>query len=78
MRKIILIGKYCAIPTLKSIDIFKGDGWYGGHWFSIDRSGNGEIRMAKKDRTDNRKIREQRKQFKVPELCCQGIYKMQC
>ncbi|CBK90027.1 hypothetical protein EUR_08630 [Agathobacter rectalis DSM 17629] len=34
--------------------------------------------MAKKDRTDNRKIREQRKQFKVPELCCQGIYKMQC
>ena len=34
--------------------------------------------MAKKDRTDNRKLREQRKQFKVPELCCQGIYKMQC
>ena len=31
--------------------------------------------MAKKDRTDNRKIREQRKQFKVPELCCQAYTK---
>ena len=29
---------------------------------------NGEIRMARKDRTGNRKTREQRKQFKVPEL----------
>lgn len=26
-EKNYLIGKYCAIPTLKSIDIFKGDGW---------------------------------------------------
>lgn len=25
-EKNYLIGKYCAIPTLKSIDIFKGDG----------------------------------------------------
>lgn len=73
-EKNYLIGKYCAIPTLKSIDIFKGDGWSE----DIGLASNGEIRMGKKDRTDNRKIREQRKQFKVPELCCQGIYKMQC
>ena len=26
-EKNYLIGKYCAIPPLKSIDIFKGDGW---------------------------------------------------
>ena len=58
-EKNYLIGKYGAIPTLKSIDIFKGEGW--PEW-------DGEIRMAKNDRTGNRKIREQRKQFKVPEL----------
>ncbi len=41
--------------------------------------------MAKKDRTDNRKIREQRKQFKVPELgyyliviCIRIILVMKC
>lgn len=58
-EKNYLIGKYGAISTLKSIDIFKGEGW--PEW-------DGEIRMAKNDRTGNRKIREQRKQFKVPEL----------
>lgn len=26
-EKTYLIGKYGAIPTLKSIDIFKGEGW---------------------------------------------------
>lgn len=40
----------------------------GGHWFSADRSGTERISMAKKDRTGNRKTREQRKQFKVLEL----------
>lgn len=49
-EKNYLIGKYGAIPTLKSIDILR------------------RIRMARKDRTGNRKTREQRKQFKVPEL----------
>ena len=40
----------------------------GGHWFSADRSGTERMSMAKKDRTGNRKTRDQRKQFKVPEL----------
>lgn len=40
----------------------------GGHWLSADRSGTERMSMAKKDRTGNRKTRDQRKQFKVPEL----------
>ena len=40
----------------------------GGHWGGTDRSGTERLSMAKKDRTGNRKTREQRKQFKVPEL----------
>lgn len=43
---------------------------FGGHWFSTDWSGTERLSMAKKDRTGNRKTREQRKQFKVPELGC--------
>lgn len=58
-EKNYLIGKYGAISTLKSIDIFKGEGW--PEW-------DGEIRMAKKDRTGNRKIREQRKQLWYADL----------
>ena len=40
----------------------------GEHMFSVDRSGTEKMSMAKKDRTGNRKTRDQRKQFKVPEL----------
>ena len=40
----------------------------GGHWGSADRSGTESLSMVKKNRTGNRKSREQRKQFKVPEL----------
>lgn len=58
-EKNYLIGKYGAISTLKSIDIFKGEGW--PEW-------DGEIRMAKNDRTGNRKIREQRKQLWYADL----------
>lgn len=42
----------------------------GGNWLSADRSETERLSMAKKDRTGNRKAREQRKQFKVPELGC--------
>lgn len=42
-EKNYLIGKYGAIPTLKSIDIIMGG-----------------LSMAKKDRTGNKKTREQR------------------
>ena len=50
-EKNYLIGKYGAIPTLKSIDIIMGG-----------------LRMVKKDRTGNRKTREQRK-------CCRRSMK---
>lgn len=40
----------------------------GGHWFSTDRSGTERLSMAKGDRTGNRKSRDQRRRFKVPEL----------
>ena len=40
----------------------------GGHWLGTNRSGTERLRMAKGDRTGNRKAREQRRQFKVPEL----------
>ena len=45
----------------------------GGHLFSTDRSGTERLSMGKKDRTGNRKTRDQRKRFKVPELGYSGI-----
>ena len=66
-EKNYLIGKYGAIPTLKSIDFLRVPG-VRGHLFSTDRSGTERLSMGKKDRTGNRKTRDQRKRFKVPEL----------
>ena len=40
----------------------------GGHLFSTDWSGTARLSMGKKDRPGNRKTRDQRKRFKVPEL----------
>lgn len=66
-EKNYLIGKYGAIPTLKSIDMFKGAGCPGDIG-SARPKWNGEIEHGKGDRTGNRKTREQRITIKVPEL----------
>lgn len=47
-EKNYLIGKYGAIPTLNSIDVFKGaKPMSGGHWFSTDRSGTERLGCEK-------------------------------